>query len=78
MKKSNIHKFLYAVSAFLVLGFVIRFGVDVYKYDIYMGSAPLYVYALVRAIEFIVPSIIVFIVSVIVKKKFANKGVDKK
>ena len=75
MKKNNIYKFLYAISALLVLGFSISFGVDIYKYNnhIYMGSAPLYAYAIVRAVAFIVPSIIVFIVALIVKKKLTNK-----
>ena len=75
MKKNNIYKFLYAVSTLLVLGFAISLGVDAYKYNnnIYIGSAPLYAYALIRAVEFIVPSIIVFIVALITKKKLANK-----
>ena len=72
MKKENIYKFLYVVSALFVLGFVIRFGADAYKYNIYMGSAPLYVHALVRAAEFIVPGIIVFIVARILKNKYSR------
>lgn len=70
MKKSNVHKFLFSVSAFLLLGFAVRFGVDVFKYDSYNGSAPLYVYALARAVEFILPSMITFVVAVACKKKF--------
>ncbi len=73
MKKENLYKFLYALSALLILGFAVRFGVDAYKYDIYMGSAPLYAYALVRFVEFVIPSIIVFVVAIFVKKKFKNK-----
>ena len=74
MKKENIYKILYAVSALLILCFAVFFGVDIYHYNTrVMGSAPLYLYALVRAIEFIVPSIIVFIVALIVKKKLTNK-----
>ena len=76
MKKKNIYKLLFAVSAVLVLGFAIRFGVDAYKYDSYMGSAPLYAYALIRFAEFIVPSMIVFVVAIFVKKK--HKKDDEK
>ena len=47
----NIYKFLYAISALLVVGFAIRFGVDIFKYDTYNGSAPLYAYALIAAVE---------------------------
>jgi hypothetical protein len=39
-----------------------------------MGSAPLYAYALIRAVEFIVPSIIVFVVAIICKKKYSKSG----
>ena len=78
MKKENIYKFLYAVSALLIVGFAIRFGVDIFKYDSYNSSAPLYAYALVRAAEFIVPSIIVFVAAIICKKKFANKEEKEK
>lgn len=75
MKKENWHKFLFVISALLVVGFAIAFGVDAYKYNNggYVGSAPLYAYALVRAVEFILPSIIVFVVALICKKKFAKK-----
>ena len=53
MKKENIYKFLYIVAALLVVGFAVDFGVDAYKYSTggYLGSAPLYVYALVDAVE---------------------------
>lgn len=73
MKKSNVHNFLFAVSVFLILGFVLRFGIDIVKYDSQNNSAPLYVYALVRVTEFILPSIILFIAAMICKRKFANK-----
>lgn len=70
MKKENIYKFLYCISVFLVIGFCIRLGVDYYKYSNIANSAPFYVFAIERAIEFILPSVIVFIVGKIVKKKY--------
>lgn len=70
MKKENIYKFLYVVSIFLVIGFAIRVGVDYFKYDSYNNFAPFYVFILERLIEFIIPSIIVFIVAKITKKKY--------
>jgi len=80
MKKENIHKFLNAISALLVIGFAIACGVDVYKYNanIYLGSAPLYVYVLVDAIEYLLPGLAVFVAAIICKKKFANKGENEK
>lgn len=75
MKKSNVHKFLFAISVFLILGFVLRFGIDMIKYDSINNSAPLYVYALVRAAEFVLPSIIVFIAAIICKKNLQIKKI---
>ncbi len=69
MKKENIYKFLYIVSIFLVIVFGIKLGIDYFNYDTYNNSVPFYTYILVNGLEFIVPSIIVFIVAKIVKKK---------
>ena len=75
MKKENIYKFLYIVAALLVVGFAIAFGVDAYKYNIggYLGSSPLYAYALVDAVEYLLPSLAFFIAGLICKKKFTKK-----
>lgn len=72
MKKENIYKFLYAVCIFLILGFAIRLGVDYFKYNNINTSAPFYAYIIVRVVEFIIPSIIIFIVAKIVKKKYSK------
>lgn len=75
MKKENIYKFLYIVTALLVVGFAIAFGVDSYKYYTggYLGSAPLYAYALVDAVKYLLPSLAILITAIICKKKFAKK-----
>lgn len=70
MKKENIYKFLYVVSMFLIIGFAIRLGVDYFKYDAHGNSAPFYVFIIERVVEFIIPSIIVFVVAKITKKKY--------
>lgn len=70
MKKENIYKFLYTVSIFLIIGFTIRLSVDYFKYDNLNNSAPFYTFIIVRIIEFIIPSIIVFIVGKVMKKKY--------
>lgn len=72
MKKENIYKFLYAVSIFLIIGFIIRSGVDYFKYDNLNNSAPFYTFIIVRMIEFIMPSIIVFIIGKVMKKKYSK------
>jgi len=80
IKKENVYKFLYIVAALLVVGFAIAFGVDAYKYNTggYWGSAPLYAYALVDAVEYILPSLAFFLAGLICKKKYAKKeNIDK-
>lgn len=72
MKKENIYKFLYFVSGFLILGFCIRLGTDYFKYDTVLHSAPFYIFVIMRTVEFIVPSIIIFIVARLLKKKYNN------
>ena len=73
MKKTNIHKFLYAISALLVLGFAIHTIVDACRYDSMFTSFPFYVFVIGHAVVYLVPSLIVFIAALILKKKFANK-----
>lgn len=73
MKKSNTYKFLYVISALLTSGFAIHTIVDACRYDSMLTSFPFYVFVLGHAVVYLVPSLIVFIVALIVKKKFANK-----
>ena len=77
MKKQNIHKFLYTISALLVLGFVIHIIVDACRYDSMLTSFPFYVFVLGHAVVYLVPSLIVFIAALIVKKKFAIKDKEE-
>ena len=73
MKKLNVCKFLYAVSALLALGFVIHTIVDAIRYDSMLTSFPFYAFVLGHAVVYLVPSLVVFIAALIVKKKLANK-----
>jgi len=73
MKKLQIHKFLYAASMLLTLGFVIHTIVDAVKYDSMLTSFPFYAFLLVNTVTYLVPSLIVLIAALIVKKKLANK-----
>ena len=77
MKKENIHKLLYAVAALLVLGFAIHTTVDAVRYDSMLTSFPFYAFLLVNAAIYLVPSLIVFITALIVKKKVNTKSNNK-
>ena len=76
MKKENIYILIDILAALLVVGFAIAFGVDAYKYNTggYLGSAPLYAYALLDAVEDLLPSLAFFIAGLICKKKFSKKA----
>ena len=52
MRKENIYKFLYAISIFLIIGFIIGISVEFIKYDEMNNSAPLYAFIIIRTIEF--------------------------
>lgn len=63
----NICKFLYIFVLFLIITFIIIITVDYFKYDNVNNSAPFYLYIIIRTIEFIIPSIILFTTSKIIK-----------
>ena len=65
---SKLIKLLKIVSLVLVLCFVIFLIVD-YKKAYPFGSAPFYVYILVRFIEFIIPASICFVASKLIGKR---------
>ena len=73
MKKVNIHKFLFGVSALLFLGFVIHTIVDAVRYDSMLTSFPFYAFIIAHAVEYLVPALIVCVAGLICKKKFAKK-----
>lgn len=68
MKKQNIYKFFYLISILALIGFFIRLGADYFKYDT-TNSAPFYVFIIERIVEFIIPSIIFYIIGKFLKKK---------
>lgn len=72
MKKENIYKFLYAACIFLTVGFAVRLGADYLKYDNINHSAPFYVFIIERLLEFVLPSIILFVVGTVMKKKYSK------
>lgn len=70
MRKENTYKFLYAVALLMLMGFCVRLGADYYKYNDTINSAPFYAFVIERAIEFIIPCILCFVIARITKKKY--------
>lgn len=59
MKKQNIYKLLYAISALLVLGFAVHTIVDAVRYDSMLTSFPFYAFIIAHAVEYLVPALII-------------------
>lgn len=68
MKKENWYKLLYIIGTLLVVGFILRTTVDYVRYDGIQNSAPFYTFALIRALEFLLPASVAFVLACILKK----------
>lgn len=68
--KRYIYKVLYIISIIMIVFFMVMVGIDYFSYDLVNNSAPFYTFVLLRFIEFIVPSIIIFIIAEVIKKKY--------
>ncbi len=68
----NVYKFLYILSIVLIICFVIIILIDYSNYDTFNNSVPFYACIIERGVEFIGPSIIIFIIGIFLKKKYRN------
>lgn len=66
MKK---YKILYGISIILLICFCVFIGIDYSNYDPIVTSAPFSTNILLRGVEFLIPSIIIFVIGIILKKK---------
>ena len=69
MKKYLPLAFLIISIAF-ALAFIGFTAYDIHVYNTTANSAPLYAFILARAVEFIIPAVIFYIISRVLKKKF--------
>lgn len=70
MKKINLSKICNIISIILVIAFMVKSIVDYFQYSSTLNSAPFYVWVLVNVLCLIVPSIIIFIIGIIFRKKY--------
>lgn len=73
MKKEIIYKLLLIISTLLLITFFILIIIDYSKYDSLVNSAPFSTLVLIRTLEFILPSILLLILSHILKSRASNK-----
>ncbi len=71
-KKINLTKLFNVLGIILVICFFVNTIIDYTRYLNTLNSAPFYVWILVNALFFIVPSIISFIAGDVIKKKSIN------
>lgn len=70
MKKKNIQIICNIISALLAIAFVIKTIINFFQYDILLNAAPFYVWILVNALFLLIPASIVFVVGIIVSRKY--------
>ena len=75
--KNNIKiicKILYSICILLDIAFFICLFIDYSKYDSIVNSAPFSAFIIIRIIEFILPSIIVFIIAKALENKMEKRN----
>ena len=70
MKKKNIQIIYNIISALLAIAFVIKTIINFFQYDTLLNAAPFYVWILVNALFLLIPASIVFVVGIIVSRKY--------
>ena len=70
MKKKNIQIICNIISALLAIAFVIKTIINFFQYDTLLNAAPFYVWILVNALFLLTPASIVFVVGIIVSRKY--------
>ena len=71
--KNKIYKIFYVLAIISAALFVIFTAIDSFKYDSTLNSAPFYVFAFVRCIEFIIPAAVFAVVGFILNRRSKNK-----
>lgn len=69
MNKTFLYKLFYIIAIVLAVVFCVLVAIDSYKYTTTLNSAPFYIFVLVRAITFLLPALISFIIGKIIRHK---------
>ncbi len=54
----KLYKWLYGIAVLLIAVFAVMLAVDYHTYVTVIGSAPYYAYVLIRAVEFLLPAVL--------------------
>ncbi len=69
MSRKHLYIFLFVIAGLLVLGFAIRLMADYVLYNPTETSFPFYAKVIERSTEFLLPSIVAFVVGLIIRHK---------
>lgn len=73
MEREKWHIILKIMCVLLIIGFVIRLISDYYQIKIGNNSFPFYVFVIERALEFLIPSLIIFTSAKYFENKYNKK-----
>ncbi|MNT62305.1 hypothetical protein D3C72_2000140 [compost metagenome] len=73
MEKEKWHIILKIMSLLLILGFLIRLISDYYQIKIGNNSFPFYGFVIERVLEFLIPSLIIFVSAKYFENKYNKK-----
>ena len=68
--KKHLYKIAWAISAALLLAFVVMLIIDGCTYNDMLTSAPFYAYVIVRFFEFLWPALLLFGIGFLLRKKW--------
>ena len=71
MTKKNIYKIFFAAAVLLLILFAVLLIIDAVNYNRTLTSAPFWIFVMARAVEFILPCIVVFIIGLILKRRYS-------
>lgn len=69
MKKETAYKLCFGISMIFAVAFIIKCVADYFRYDPIVNSAPFYVWIIVNALYFLIPSVIILTAGIIIMKK---------
>lgn len=68
-KDAQLHKWLLLAAGLLAVGFLIQVGVDYYRYQDSLNSAPFRVFVLARALEYLLPGLLCLLAGLFLRKR---------
>ncbi len=69
MSRKHLYFFLFVIAGLLMLGFAIRLIADYVLYNPAETSFPFYAYVIERSVEFLLPSLVAFVIGLIIRYK---------